>query len=675
MNKEINLTIRKYDKQFVWFNSSLCFDIQNGVLTNTPNNISKGVNWSSLDCQFPYRECIPQLELPLTDRCNMACEYCSFRSRSGQGNRPSDMNMDVADDAIKFYKKYIVENGNDYIRIDFGVTGEPFLRLADHPILYEKIKKIFQNVSVQAIYAGPYVTNALLAEKAEIHKKMGPPQDISCDGPESVHDAVRHFPNGKGTYKALAKVINSILKENPDIGVSAVLTANYTEFDLIFIHLYKTLGFRSIFMKPVNLNHQNPLSLNSKTVEAFKAGYTKLIDMILCQDKETMLSYLLALNEEDFFMRYFYRVKDRSRQIYRCGSGKSGVYTDSLGNLYPCAHFIGMDKYIIGTIYDGIKESWRQKFNQLSVDNKKPCSDCWARYLCGGGCYYQAELANGTISIPDNAKCELTKHLCLEAMRLYVFLSSYAPDVLCALPDTYFVNENNLYHDYKSLYMPEAKLIQSSEYTLFQLTQQGRIKQILKCHAPEINISFRKDGDLFTIELSKSPKVKIAATISIVNLDVTPIYMSDLFHFRYETKQQKIRMDFDQKVLEQKKCSERLHTVPISKPEWLETEKAYLDKEKDCAICLDFSKVFEGGSIPSKIGLNVRIDFQNGGYVLLVRHEPFCVINSLYQGYLMPSDGEFLPQSTSKDQGDILYETIEHMLPIGRWMGVKTNVC
>jgi hypothetical protein len=56
------------------------------------------------------------------------------------------------------------------------------------------------------------------------------------------------------------------------------------------------------------------------TLDDFKRGYSDLIDHILAQPPREMLARLLALNSEDFFMRFFYRVKDRAAQVYRCGA-------------------------------------------------------------------------------------------------------------------------------------------------------------------------------------------------------------------------------------------------------------------------------------------------------------------------------------------------------------------
>ena len=37
------------------------------------------------------------------------------------------------------------------------------------------------------------------------------------------------------------------------------------------------------------------------------------------------------------------------------------------------------------------QQARQQVLDSKFVDKNKPCSDCWARYLCGGGCYHEVQ--------------------------------------------------------------------------------------------------------------------------------------------------------------------------------------------------------------------------------------------------------------------------------------------
>jgi uncharacterized protein len=44
------------------------------------------------------------------------------------------------------------------------------------------------------------------------------------------------------------------------------------------------------------------------------------------------------------------------------------------------------------------------------VDTKVTCRDCWAKYLCGGGCLVEAEYINHDIKTPYDVSCEIFKY-------------------------------------------------------------------------------------------------------------------------------------------------------------------------------------------------------------------------------------------------------------------------
>ena len=50
--------------------------------------------------------------------------------------------------------------------------------------------------------------------------------------------------------------------------------------------------------------------------------------------------------------------------------------------------------------------------------NKTACADCWAKYLCGGGCIANNLIMNGSLEKPYSIACEIQK-MRLEAA-LYV---------------------------------------------------------------------------------------------------------------------------------------------------------------------------------------------------------------------------------------------------------------
>jgi uncharacterized protein len=103
-----------------------------------------------------------------------------------------------------------------------------------------------------------------------------------------------------------------------------------------------------------------------------------------------------------------------TKQPYRCEAGRTtfGVSVD--GGLYPCDNFVKLEEFRLGDVFNGIDPEKQAEFlRDTLIDQKPVCKDCWARYQCGGGCYFTAALANGDHRIPHAAKCDLIRH-CVE---------------------------------------------------------------------------------------------------------------------------------------------------------------------------------------------------------------------------------------------------------------------
>ncbi|WP_298972991.1 SPASM domain-containing protein [uncultured Roseobacter sp.] len=618
---------------------------------------------------LPYKETFPQLQLSLTYACNMECSYCSFRARMNADGRPLNMKKSTALDAVDFFVEEIAGKTR-HARIDFGLTGETFLRHKMHADLREKIRARTAPLPLRSVSVGPNTTNGTLSDDIGLEAAMGPPQDISCDGPREVHDAVRPYVDGRGTYDELVPLIDKVLARHPDIGATAVITHRCTDITLVFRHLYDELGFRSIYIKPVNLPPDDPDGLNPETVDDFCRGYTDFVDFLLAAPTEDRLRYLAALNGEDFFMRFFLRVVNRTRNIYRCGAGKSGAYVDTDGNLFPCAHFIGKKGHEIGTVQDGFDEEKRDAYRALTVDSREPCRSCWAKYVCGGGCYYQAVLANGAIDAPDAAKCQLIRHLVSEALRLYEHLAIKAPDTLAALDIPFHLPVERLSVSEHDLYHPAARLRPATGET--NLMTRHHLRGALAGQDEALNLRFaQKDGRL-DLQFDAAGAGQLdQIEIWVVDLANDPVLMADLPAFSRDVFGRRLFWSGgDQFRLTKPPMDGAFRAVPYAEPAEIPVAAESVRPLGPWAVSLDLPALLDGAE--GTIGLNMTCHLKDGRTVDLIRAEPFAVLDGLRDGPLaleaplwrLPQDRETLNASPYVD-----------MVSLTEWRGLQQNVC
>jgi uncharacterized protein len=75
---------------------------------------------------------------------------------------------------------------------------------------------------------------------------------------------------------------------------------------------------------------------------------------------------------------------------YPCGAGAGYLAVSADGGLFACHRFVDDAAGAMGNLADGpdaaVRADWLAKRH---VHFQSPCSDCWARYLCGGGCHHE----------------------------------------------------------------------------------------------------------------------------------------------------------------------------------------------------------------------------------------------------------------------------------------------
>ena len=116
---------------------------------------------------------------------------------------------------------------------------------------------------------------------------------------------------------------------------------------------------------------------------------------------------------------------------YGCGGGKTYFGVDVEGDIYFCSAFGSMPEYKMGDVHNGIDPTVDARFRRdFHVDNKKTCSECWARYLCGGGCAYDARVSTGEPTEPNPVACERIRYTHELAMGMALELSEDTPEAL-----------------------------------------------------------------------------------------------------------------------------------------------------------------------------------------------------------------------------------------------------
>lgn len=238
---------------------------------------------------------------------------------------------------------------------------------------------------------------------------------ISLDGPKKVHDSNRKYNLGNGSYDDIIKNIKFFYTNGINLKASAVLTANFPRPLKIIKHLL-SLGFKEISLTPVRPGYE--YSFSESNVKDLLAGYDEIFALLKASAKKNDFSFFHLL-KEDMCLAAFYSFFRKIKLIKRC-SFDDQIVVDSKGDIYPCLYFTGNKNFCYGNISNRIE---RNRINhKIYVTDREDCKNCWARYLCGGTCFYASYTTTGSTLPPDPIECTIRKHLAERCLELIVFL-------------------------------------------------------------------------------------------------------------------------------------------------------------------------------------------------------------------------------------------------------------
>ncbi len=372
------------------------------------------------------------LSLHSSLKCNLACPYC-FAASARKLAWSQTMSHSVAQRALDWFADLLVEKGVLWGVIGFNLAAEPMLSW-DMLLFVDDYRKHIQCTRQISLILGT-VTNGTLLTKERAHRLRELDiyiSTVSVDGPPDIHDALRIFPNGRGSYRAMIRNLPHTLQLFPHLSGAAVLTGLYPHPKRIAEHLLN-FGFANILIKPVRASHNNPFAITWEKLEAVKQGYWEyacwLVELLSESDERTLLVFA---NYYDFFWRFVLRLLRRSKLGYRCPVGDGIFAVGPDGSIYPCDSFVGMEEFRIGDVWTGLNSQRDVLFDEkkLHVDEKESCRRCWARYLCGGGCYYCAYLVNNDHMQPDPVKCDLVRYLIELAIWFCTTLAKRCPEAI-----------------------------------------------------------------------------------------------------------------------------------------------------------------------------------------------------------------------------------------------------
>ena len=337
--------------------------------------------------------------LHIAHDCNMCCKYCFAGEGEYSGDR-SLMSFEVGKRALDFLIEQSGSRKN--LEVDF-FGGEPLLNFDVVKQLVAYARSIEKEKGKNFRFT--LTTNGVLLddEVMEWANKECYNVVLSLDGRKETNDRMRRTRNDKGTYDLILPKFQKMAKERNQQGyyIRGTYTHYNTDFANDILHL-ADMGFEQLAMEPVVTDPKTDYALQESDIPKLKDQYDLLAKEMCKRNREgkgfTFFHYMIDLEGGPCIYK----------RISGCGVGTDYMAVTPWGDLYPCHQFVGDEKFLLGNVFDGVKNTdIVNEFKLCNVYSREACQDCFAKLYCSGGCSANAYHTTGKITGTCDMSCEL----------------------------------------------------------------------------------------------------------------------------------------------------------------------------------------------------------------------------------------------------------------------------
>lgn len=349
---------------------------------------------------------VRHLELFVTERCNLRCEYCFTRDRLGK-----DIDIDLAFDAVRWAME---NNQSNKFHVSYW-GGEAFIR----PDLIENIalftNELCRGTKKKASFGIPTNSTLLSDKNLDMAERIKLGMSLSLDGDEASQ-AYRPLAGGHNSFGTVIKVLNRLRKRMQGRRRPGIrLTVSEESVDQLWRNLrfFHDRGFANVAFFP---------DLDQPWKEASWDEFRRQVDLAAdrfirsAMGRGPMPRYniLNTMVQKIYDHHVHNRHRDRSGTLRFCGAGRGMLAVTVDGDIYPCHRFVfydrGKDVTLLGNVRNGWDRAKRDAYFDLRQEDAKvaetglKCTDCDIFEFCDHQCIAVNYLRTGDLTtIPIEA--------------------------------------------------------------------------------------------------------------------------------------------------------------------------------------------------------------------------------------------------------------------------------
>jgi uncharacterized protein len=330
-----------------------------------------------------------------TFACNLRCTYC-FEDLEIRQSKTA-LNGSQVDDLFVAMDKLVAERDSQQVNVEL-YGGEPFLRANRHTVESILRRAAERNWKLSGITNGTQL-NHFFDLFTELNGAFAQLQ-VGMDGPSDVHNKLRIYANGRGSYNEIRDNVTGVLERGiavalrVNIGINNVhhlpqLCANFEENGWTkYAHFICNLA-------PIT-DHQCTGCVDNYQPEfqLLQQLHDLFPDWEAARDRYHLtLGYDLERRTHLLRSALFGKVTPsvRTRDLSGCSaSNQHYLVFGADGLLYPCPETVGIPDKSVGRYSPELeldREHWGKW--EINISNTPKCVDCSIAPVCGGACPLQ----------------------------------------------------------------------------------------------------------------------------------------------------------------------------------------------------------------------------------------------------------------------------------------------
>lgn len=342
------------------------------------------------------------LTINVTQICNLHCNYCAAGGDGTFGDAVAKISIEKTLPQIKFFLDRLPEHAS--FNISF-LGGEPLL-YADG---LDMIAKYISEVAPARRVNYTVITNGTLLNEKNIAilARMKATITISLDGPPEINDVMRPTKNGTSSTVMIVDGLKRVIARKSEFSHLMI----HGVFDINNMQMLKAYEFYSEFNVD-SYDFSFSVSENDP-----RATQEYMNEMSALAAKAYSRGGEAALRKIRAFDQHFVSLDQQRRTENYCGAGKSFLMIDARNRIYTCPWDANVKSEQVG---QGTELDMKalERYQQPIVEANK-CENCWARFLCGGGCMFAHKHGSGDKNIKNTQFCERTRFMVALALIYY----------------------------------------------------------------------------------------------------------------------------------------------------------------------------------------------------------------------------------------------------------------